>query len=94
MSQANKPGFGKGCFGSPTRKTRRNAKHRLMNMRQSAYRYARSYVKRRIKQSPIMAQSMKDERRRNAEIERVASRRIRVLRAKESGKRTSGAQKV
>jgi len=94
MSRANKPGFGKGCFGSPTRKTRRNAKHRLMSMRQSAYRYARSYVKRRIKQSPVMAQSMKDEHRRNAKIERIAFRRMKTLRAKESGKRTSGAQKV
>lgn len=92
--KATKKGYGKGCFGSPTRRTRKVAQEYIAAMRYQATKYARSYVKRRRSGSTLYDKRMKDEDRYSREIARIARRSMKRIRGKDLAKRTTRAQKV
>ncbi len=89
-----KKGYRKGCFGSPTRQSRRNARSQIAAMRYRATSYARSYVKRRRAGGGLYDKRMEDDARYHREVNRIAERAMKRERGKALGKRTSGSQKV
>lgn len=94
MSQANKKGYGKGCFGSPTRQTRRTARERVAAMRYRSYQYARTYVKGRRSRNTLFDKWMENDARYRRELDRIAQRAMKRERGRDAEKRTSRAQKI
>lgn len=94
MSNPTKEGYHKGCFGSPTRHSRKEARAYVTAMRHRAMKYARGYVKRRRSGSSLYDKRMKDEDRHRRELDRIARKAMKRERGKELEKRTTRAQKV
>lgn len=92
--KATQAGYRKGCFGSPTRQTRRTARERVAAMRDRAYHYARSYVKGHRSKNTLFDKRMEDAARYRRELDRIAQRAMKRERGKDSEKRTTRAQKV
>lgn len=87
---AAKHGYRKGCFGGATLAARQRARE----LRHQALSYARRYVNGRMAKSPHFSVAMKDKIKYQMEVERVAKRRMKSVRAKAAEKRTARAQKV
>ena len=94
MSQANKKGYHKGCFGSPTRAKRQEAQEYVRGLYRRSRRYARTYLRGRMKTSAKFKAAMRDPREREKELERVGRRRMKAIRGKDAEKRTARTQKI
>jgi len=89
VSEATKKKYHKGCFGGSTRADRERARQ----MRLSAHKYARNYVRNRVKQGGAYARRMEDPGSYQREIARIERKRLKVIRAKAAEKRTGTGQK-
>ena len=92
--KATQKGYRKGCFGSPTRQTRRTAREHIAALRHRAYQHARGHMKRRRSRNTLFDKRMEDDARYHRELDRIAQRAMKRERGRDSEKRTTRAQKV
>lgn len=86
-----KPGYHKGCFGSPTLAKRQEARRHLSGLYRSSRSRATAYFKRRMRDSAKYKDRMTDMRVQQRELDRLTQREYSKLRARDRKKHIARA---